>query len=51
MGLAKPLSIPHRSGLLTLPTMTYTSIQGLGLYLDIALLRICLVGIKSKAIA
>jgi len=30
MKLAEPLLILHRSELLTLSTMTYTSIQGLG---------------------
>ncbi len=43
----EPLSLIHRSDLLTLSTMTYTSIQGLGIYLNYAL-DICLVGIKSK---
>lgn len=47
MKLTKPLSLIHRSDLLTLSTMTYTSMQGLSIYLDYAL-EICLVGIKSK---
>ncbi len=37
MNLAKPLFLIHRSGLFTLPTMTYTSMQGFGYVLDIAL--------------
>ncbi len=32
MMLSRPLSSIHRSGLLTLPTMTYTGMQGPGLF-------------------
>jgi len=50
MKLAEPLLILHRSDLLTLSTMTYTGMQGLGFAKaqDIAM-ETCLVGIKSKA--
>ena len=52
MKLAKLLLILHRSDLITLSTMTYTSMQGLGFYLSYCYrYRLCLVGIKSKAIA
>lgn len=48
MKLTKPLLSFHRSGLLTLPTVTYASMRRFGLALDYAL-EICLIGLKSKA--
>ena len=52
MKRAEPLSLFHRSNLTTLLTVTYTSIQRLGFtHKLLILLGICLVGIKSRAIA
>jgi hypothetical protein len=51
--IARLLKQLRRNDLITLSTVTYTSMQGLGYTLGYRLcfIEICLVGIKSKAIA